>query len=562
MPESDALNSARNEFAGLWMSCSNSKPPDLSEFLRKHPDLTPRQLADICKVDQNHRWGNGPAWIVEQYLADAPKLAEYPELKMELVIQEFLCRQQLSGELPDVQSFCLRFPDLSEALQSQLMTMQEQVSPPAPVIYPSTLVTPSKLESLENVLPSRFQLEKIIASGAFGVVVGARDKTLDRIVALKIPLASLKSRRDRETFRADALALAKLDHPHIVPLFDMGELLDGRCFLVMKLVSGQDLEKRLWAGPVPVDQVKAWLIPIAEALHHAHQQGITHRDVKPANILIDESDTPFLTDFGLAVTDEQQRVMRHERAGSLSWMSPEQVRGESHFLDGRSDIWSLGVILYQAITGQLPFRGQTNKIIEEEIFHRPPKPPRQLNDAISPRLEQICLRCLETSAKDRFSTALDLANALRDDRPAAVATITEEVLRIVSFQEIESEPFPVYQVTLHNPSARSAILTELKVNVSKFQSRRHVSTRELVPTSRWDVKLPAKVGGTFHKPRYPILIAADDAVTLELRVSCNADHSGACHPALLGGFRLQFSFYAGTGAETSAEEITIGSIED
>ncbi len=123
-------------------------------------------------------------------------------------------------------------------------------------------------------------------------------------------------------------------------------------------------------------------------------------------------------------------------------------------------------------------------------------------------------------------------------------------------------PFPVYQVTLHNPATRSAILTELKVNVSKFQPRRHVSTRELVPTSRWDVKVPAQAGVTFHKPRHPILIAADDAVTLEIRVSCNADHSGACHPALLGGFRLQFSFYAGAGAETTTEEITIGSIED
>ncbi len=562
MSESDAMNSALNEFAGLWLSRSNPEPPDLPEFLRKHPGLTPRQITEICIVDQNHRWGSGQPRIVEQYLADVSKLAEYPELILKLVINEYLCRQQLGGELPDVHSFCLRFPDLSDALQSQLVTLNEPASSPTPVVYPNMLVTPSKLESLENALPPRFHFQKIIASGAFGVVVGAHDTKLDRVVALKIPLANLKNRRDRETFRADALALAKLDHPHIVPLFDLGELLDGRCFLVMKLVTGQDLEKRMWAGPASVDQVKAWLIPIAEALHHAHQKGITHRDVKPANILIDESGTPYLTDFGLAITDEQQRVVRHERAGSLSWMSPEQVRGESHLLDGRADIWSLGVVLYQALTRQLPFQGQTSKIIQEEILYRAPKPPRQLNDAISPKLEQICLRCLETSTTKRFTTALDLANALRDDRLAAVVTIPEEALKVVSLHKIEQDPFPVYQVTLHNLSHRAVILTELKVDVSEFQPCRHVMTRELVPTSRWHVTLPAGTGLMFHKPRHPILIAADDAAILELRLSCIADRGGACHPAHLGRFRLRFTFYAGAGIESTTEDITIGEIED
>ena len=152
---------------------------------------------------------------------------------------------------------------------------------------------------------------------------------------------------------------------------------------------------------------------IAEAAHHAHRAGLVHRDLKPSNILIDEVGKPHITDFGLAIREDLQDLRTGEIAGTPHYMSPEQVRGETHRLDGRTDVWAIGVILYRCLLGRQPFSGRNHLEIFEEILHRDPKPPRQINDRLPRELERICLKCLSKRMADRYETAGDLADDLK-----------------------------------------------------------------------------------------------------------------------------------------------------
>ncbi len=187
------------------------------------------------------------------------------------------------------------------------------------------------------------------------------------------------------------------------------------------------------------------MIPVAEAAHHAHRAGLVHRDLKPSNILIDEGGKPHITDFGLAVREELQDLRTGEIAGTPHYMAPEQVRGETHRLDGRTDVWALGVILYLSLLGRQPFSGRDPSEIFDEILHRDPKPPRQLNDRVPRELERICLKCLSKRMADRYETAGDLADDLKawlvaeastdsfsiTPRPAPAAGISPPFARVV-----------------------------------------------------------------------------------------------------------------------------------
>ena len=227
---------------------------------------------------------------------------------------------------------------------------------------------------------------------------------MQREVAVKVPHpARLDDVHARQRFVEEARAIARLEHPRIVAVYDASELEDGTVVLVMQYVAGPSLRQTLDAGPMPVAQACSLLADVADAVDAAHRAGVIHRDLKPSNILLDESLQPHVCDFGLALQESRQHECRGECAGTLAYMAPEQLRGESHQLDGRADIWAAGVILYEALTGRQPFQGRDRKELTEEIFTRDPRPPRQIDRRIGKLVERVCLRCLEKRPAHRYS---------------------------------------------------------------------------------------------------------------------------------------------------------------
>jgi eukaryotic-like serine/threonine-protein kinase len=280
------------------------------------------------------------------------------------------------------------------------------------VLHPGTRVGP-------------YRIDGPLGSGGMGVVYRAQDERLDRAVAIKfLSRNALADPRAYERFEQEARTASSLNHPNICTIYDIGEHA-GEPFLVMELIEGQTLASRIEAGTISLDQAVLIAIAVADALDAAHHRHIVHRDVKPANILVTSRGHVKLLDFGIArlsTAANDNQTHSATTAGTVAYMSPEQARNES--IDHRTDLFSLGVVLYEMVTGGRPFASSSPALTFDAILNHPPQRPSQTNSRMSPQLEAVILRALEKDRSVRYQSAADFAADLKrvlrtDPRPAA-----------------------------------------------------------------------------------------------------------------------------------------------
>jgi WD40 repeat protein/serine/threonine protein kinase len=308
--------------------------------------------------------------------------------------------------------------DLSHATQlDPSSTVADKIGLAVPAEPPPGVVRTPRSTSLELPMPRAFgdyELLEEIARGGMGIVYRARQLALDRTVAVKMLLfGPLSSPEFVKRFRAEASVAASLQHPNIVAIHDVG-VCQGQQYFAMDYVEGQSLAKLLASGPLPATRAACYLKTIAEAIHYAHERGILHRDLKPSNVLIDASDQPRVTDFGLArrLEGDSELTVTGQVLGSPNYMPPEQAVGKRGKVSRRSDVYSLGAMLYHLLTGRPPFVGEALTDTLEQVLNEEPVSPRLLNPSVPRDLETICLKCLEKEPEKRYTTTQTLADDL------------------------------------------------------------------------------------------------------------------------------------------------------
>lgn len=318
-------------------------------------------------------------------------------------ITELLLRWEESSEHGvevSIDELCRDSPELLEVVEQKINALKEMA-------WVSTgNEPPEDVESdIPRTLAGRYQLTERIAVGGFGEVWKAFDPELERQVAVKIP--KRLNGQSTDSFLDEARKVASLKHPGIVTVHDVGKE-DGYTFIVSDLIDGTDLAHKLRNDRPSMSEAVRLVAQAAEHLHFAHEQGFVHRDVKPANILLDQSGNVFIADFGIALAMDDCRESSGSY-GTLAYMSPEQLAGEYHLVDARTDVYALGVVLFELLTGQLPFAAKTPLAMREQILFCQPILLRKVNASIPRELEAICLKCLSKHPADRYETAHDLS---------------------------------------------------------------------------------------------------------------------------------------------------------
>jgi serine/threonine-protein kinase len=330
-------------------------------------------------------------------------------------IAEEFSQKHRHGQQPQIEDFANRYPAHASrirALFPALIVMEELRASGKVTIAESEPRGRDGASAIVHL--GGYSILREVGRGGMGVVYEAVQHSLARRVALKVlPLCAAMDPERRERFAREAKAAASLDHPNIVPVYDVGEH-DGHAYFSMKFVEGTTLADRVESGPLAPRDAAALLLTIVRAIAETHRCGVLHRDLKPSNVLLDKDDRPLITDFGLAKSFEDERNISQTNAtlGTPNYMAPEQAMGRAEQIGVATDVYGLGAILYQALTARPPFQSASVVDTLRQVVNQDPASPRQLNAAIGRDLDTICMRCLEKEPLRRYPTAIELAEDL------------------------------------------------------------------------------------------------------------------------------------------------------
>ncbi|MDA7980279.1 MAG: serine/threonine-protein kinase, partial [Pirellulales bacterium] len=401
-----------------------------------------REIDLICDEFEAD-WGNEDAALIEDQL---PRVAleNRPDLLTELLKIDLDKHDDTEHE-SQAESYRNRFPQYAEAVERAVREIGSRaISRP-----------PQDARAKEERLKAGDQIGKYIVleflgRGGFGAVYRAQDPDVGREIAIKVPLKGhLRSESEIEQFLLDAQRAASIRHPGIVTIH-AAERSNGRPYIVQEFLPGGDLKSVLARKQFSFAEAARFILQLSEIVEAAHTQDVLHRDLKPGNILLREDDRPCIADFGLAMQIQSRHLHRREICGAPPYMAPEQVRGESNHVDTWTDVWSLGVILYQMLTGSLPFVSRDRDVLFDMIKENEPTAPRNLVPEIPAELERICLRCLTKHIPDRYPNARSLAADLdgwlnfgnRERRPSDIEEpIAVHPKGLRPFGENDSESF-------------------------------------------------------------------------------------------------------------------------
>lgn len=420
---------AADRFSQLWLG---DHPPELDGFLSQAGELSPDGLAGVLRVDQAHRWERGERPGVEDYLRKYPRVRGDRGAALDLIHHEFLLRERL-GEQPALDEYLVRFSEYASEIRDQVELHVALASNHDPGRGQSSTAPAATRHGPPAGMPGaaflttgvfgRYQIVQEVGRGGMGTVYLARDTKLDRRVALKVlHFGDDSGGRLARRFLREAKIAATLSHPNLCPVYDAGEQ-DGLLFLTMPFLEGETLAAKLKReGSLTEADAARIAARIARALGVVHRAGIIHRDVKPANVMIGGGE-PIVLDFGLARRDASLESVVTEPGlllGTPAYIAPEQIGGDPDAMGPACDIYALGAVLYQMLTGGIPFTGASAEILRQ-VLTRPPDPPSRRRPGLDPRLEAICLTALAKDPEARFPTMDAFADALEaflaHDRP-------------------------------------------------------------------------------------------------------------------------------------------------
>lgn len=425
---SDRVQRLAEMVCGLW-DHRDRPAPTLDDVLaaihRETSNLPTHELVELCLIDQAFRSRVGVPARVEEYLTRLPNLAADPSAVVELAYGELRLRRDRGEQVTD-DELRRRFPSGFEELRDQLelggwWNRQAQQDDQSKHAGRSDQIDTVSLAPLD---PTRFapgmwfgsyELLELLGQGGMGIVYRARQSPFDRDVALKVIRPDrMHSEADRQRFRNEVALIARLDHPRIVPIFDVGQV-GGALYFTMRLMAGGDLFRARQRVAYDHRQSAELVREIARALHHSHQRGVLHRDVKPSNILLDDGGEPQLSDFGLAarLDDYSRSLASGEILGTPTYLPPEQLSATVRPPTVAGDVYALGVVLYELLTGVPPFDNPLVIPLLESIRRGEPEPPRRRAPRLAPDLERICLKAISRSPVDRYSSAVEFADDLQ-----------------------------------------------------------------------------------------------------------------------------------------------------